>query len=248
MTKILVCQHVAHESLGTLEPLFKSQGLRIRYVNFGRHPLMEPHLEDYEGLVILGGPMNVDQTATHPNLLYELKLIEEGLKRQMPILGICLGAQLIARALGAHVTDNHEKEIGWHDVSLTEAGLKDPLFAQFQKTERLFHWHGQTFEIPSGAIHLASSQICTNQAFRYGDRVYGLQFHLEVDERSIHRWLTIHCNQDELQQLRGKVNPTTIRNETPERIVRLKELSDLAFSQFIQFFENRRKFVHPPSR
>src|SRR5262245_35056912 len=122
MTKLLVLQHVAHEILGTLNPLLKSHGFRIRYVNFGRHPDAEPSLEGYQGLVILGGPMSVHDTKIHPHLKTELTLIDQALKRGVPMLGICLGAQLVARALGADVKPNRYKEIGWYDVSPTSAG------------------------------------------------------------------------------------------------------------------------------
>jgi GMP synthase (glutamine-hydrolysing) len=116
MKKILVCQHVPYEILGTLNPLFKSQGCRIRYLNFGRHPDAKISLEGYHGLVILGGPMNVDQESRYPHLTHEMELIEQALKKDLPILGICLGAQLIAKVLGAEVRPNSAKEIGWHPV------------------------------------------------------------------------------------------------------------------------------------
>lgn len=248
MTKVLVCQHVAHESLGTIENVFKDQGVRVRYANFGRHPNLKTSLKGYDGLVILGGPMNVDQTVAHPYLLHEMELIREGLEKQIPILGICLGAQLIAKTLGARVFDNAKKEIGWHDVTLTKEGKSDPFFKNFTETEHLFHWHGQTFEIPPGAVHLARSHLCANQAFRYGSKVYGLQFHLEVDEGIINRWLTIESNQDELELLKGEVDPGEIRLETPASILRLTELSRLSFAQFIGLLERKRKFIRLPWR
>ena len=129
MKKILVCQHVAHEPLGTLNPLLKKAGLRIRYVNFGRYPHAEPSLKGYAGLIILGGPMNVDETDRYPHLAHEVRMIQEALRQNMPVLGICLGAQLMAKALGAKITRNPVKEIGWYDLKLTDEGKKDPLFA-----------------------------------------------------------------------------------------------------------------------
>ena len=234
--KLLVFQHVAFEILGTLNPLFKSYGFRIRYVNFGRYPDAQPSLDGYDGLVVLGGPMSVTDEEHHPHLTTEIRLIEQALERGLPILGICLGAQLIARALGAPVEPNPVKEIGWYDVSLTEAGRRDPLFSHFRPTEPIFQWHGDRFEIPAGAEHLARSPSCDNQAFRHGDRVYGLQFHLEVDEALIERWLSVPIHLEELAELEGKIDPDQIRSQTPQLIRRSKELSDLTFQEFIRLF------------
>jgi len=246
--KLLVCQHVAFEILGTLNPLFKRSGFRIRYVNFGRHPDAQPHLDGYHALVLLGGPMSVNDVRNHPHLRTEIRLIEEALDREVPILGICLGAQLIAKALGARVRRNHQKEIGWHDVSLTRDAQHDPLLSHFHRTERIFQWHSDTFDIPHRAAHLAASETCENQAFRYHDNVYGFQFHLEVDEPLIERWLRVPVHRQEIESLNGKVDPDGIRRETPSRIDRVKKLSDRTFGEFARLFgpEKRRHFL--PSR
>jgi GMP synthase (glutamine-hydrolysing) len=236
MRKLLVCQHVPHEILGTLNPLLKRAGFRIRYVNFGRHPDAEPSLERYYGLVVLGGPMSVNEDHRHPHLKTEMKLIEQALQKKIPVLGICLGAQLIAKVLGASVYRNQEKEIGWYDVRGTEESKQDPVLAKFRDTEKLFQWHEDTFDIPRGAVHLAASELCANQAFRYESNVYGLQFHLEVDEPMIQRWLTVGDNAKEIAALRGKIDPETIRAETHNHIRRLNKLSAQAFGEFIDLF------------
>ena len=132
MKKLLVFQHVPHEILGTLNPLLKRAGFRIRYVNFARHPDAEPSLNGYDGLVVLGGPMSVNDTGRLAHLTIEMKLIEEAMKKNLPVLGICLGAQLIAKTLGADVYANKEKEIGWYDVSPTDHAENDPLLMTFQ--------------------------------------------------------------------------------------------------------------------
>jgi GMP synthase (glutamine-hydrolysing) len=140
MPRLLVFQHVPHEILGTLNPLLKRAGFRIRYVNFGRHPDAEPSLDGYHGLVVLGGPMGVNDTAGYPHLATEMRLIEEALRRDMPVLGICLGAQLIAKTLGASVYKNREKEIGWYDVATTPKASGDPLLTHFEAREKIFQW------------------------------------------------------------------------------------------------------------
>lgn len=236
MKKLLVLQHVAHEILGTLNPLLKRNGFRIRYVNFARHPDAEPNLDGYQGLVVLGGPMSVNDTAQHAHLLTELRLIEEAMRRDLPVLGICLGAQLIAKTLGAAVYPNPEKEIGWYDVTPTEHAEEDPLLAEFDGTEKIFQWHGETFDLPGCATHLAYSSLCANQAFRCGANVYGLQFHLEVDEPMIERWLRVAENRRELASLDGRINPGAIRRETPIHLARLQQLGDQVFGEFIRLF------------
>jgi GMP synthase (glutamine-hydrolysing) len=248
MKKLLVCQHVPHEILGTLNPLLKRAVFRIRYTNFARHPDLQPRLDSYDGLVVLGGPMSAYETDRFPYLLTELRLIEQAMRRALPVLGICLGAQLISQTLGARVYPNHEKEIGWYDVSPTAEASADRLFADFRGTEKIFQWHGDTFDIPRTACHLALSELCTNQAFRYSANVYGLQFHLEVDERMIHHWLSVPENQQELAGLGGKIDPDRIRMETSEHVHRLKELSDGVFGEFIRLFGIEKRLLRLPLR
>lgn len=239
MPKLLVFQHVAHEILGTLDPLLRSYGFRNRYYNFGRTPEAQPSVEGYHGLIVLGGPMNVDQTDSHPHLEAEIHAIRQALERDIPVLGICLGAQLIARALGSPVTVNPQKEIGWYDVAISDEGARDPLFSHFNRSEKIFQWHGDTFAIPDGAVQLASSQTCANQAFRYGDKVYGLQFHLEVDQPLVERWLAIPVHQQEIASLEGDVCLEQIRADTAEHSDRLRQLSDRCFTSFIELFREQ---------
>jgi GMP synthase (glutamine-hydrolysing) len=248
MPKLLVCQHVAFEILGTLNPLLKDAGFRIRYVNFGRHPHARPRLDGYQGLIVLGGPMNVDEVEAHPHLDTEVELIREAIDAELPVLGICLGAQLIAKALGAAVRRNGEKEIGWHPVSPTEEGRADPLFRHFRPTEPIFQWHGDTFDIPEGAVHLAASPSCTNQAFRYRRNVYGFQFHLEVDTPLIERWLRVPAFRHEVESLDGKTDTDRIRHDTARYIEASAELAERTFLEFVRLFGERRRLRALPSR
>jgi GMP synthase (glutamine-hydrolysing) len=180
MRKIMVVQHVGHEPLGTLNPMLKAAGFRIRYVNFGRDPDHVPSLAGYRGLIVLGGPMGVYDADKFPHLKHEMLMIEDALKRDLPILGICLGSQLLAHVLGAKVTKARTMELGWLDVHRT--ANEDPLFASYAPTEKVFQLHQDTFDIPKGAVHLKRSDLYEGQAFRYGQKAYGLQFHLEVDK------------------------------------------------------------------
>ena len=242
MKRLLVFQHVAHEILGTLDPLLKRAGFRIRYVNFSRQPDAQPSLDGYDGLIILGGPMSVNDSDRLPHLSREMHLIEQAMKRDLPVLGICLGAQLIAKALGAAVYANREKEIGWYDVAPTDDAKADRLLSTWARSEKIFQWHSDTFDIPRTSRHLAFSSLCSNQAFRYGSNVYGFQFHLEVEERMIQRWLRVEENQIEIASLGEKINPSRIHAETALHIRRLHELSDQVFGEFIRLFAIEKKF------
>jgi GMP synthase (glutamine-hydrolysing) len=248
MRNLLVCQHVPYEPLGTLNPLLKRSGYRIRYVNFGRHPDARPSMDGYSGLVVLGGPMNVDEADRYPHLDVEADLIRAAIDRDLPVLGICLGAQLIAKALGAAVRRNHEKEIGWYPLCTTEHARNDPVFSHFEFTEQVFQWHGDTFDIPDGAVHLAATESCANQAFRYGENVYGLQFHLEFDEPMIDRWLRVPHHVEEISSTAGRIDPETIRRETPRHIGRLKTLSERVFGEFVRILGYRKRLAALPSR
>jgi GMP synthase (glutamine-hydrolysing) len=246
--KLLVLQHVAHELLGTLNPLLKRAGFRIRYVNFARHPDAQPNLQGYDGLIILGGPMSVNDASRLPHLTTELRLIEDAIRRNLPILGICLGAQLIAKTLGAEVYPNREKEIGWYDLSPTEHAGSDRLLEALNNTEKIFQWHGETFDIPRSTSHLAFSALCANQAFRYGEKVYGFQFHMEVDEPMIHRWLRVPENQNEIASLRGDRHIDQIYSDTVRHMARLSEISECVFNSFINLFGTEKRFRCLPSR
>lgn len=236
MRRILVFQHVPYELLGTLNPQLKQAGFRIRYVNFGREPEATPDISDYQGLVILGGPMSADDDARYPHLATEVRVIREALERDLPVLGICLGSQLLARALGARIRRNPVKEIGWYTVTPTPAGQQDRLIGRFGGPRRIFQWHGDTFDLPHGATHLASSEFCSHQAFRYGEKAYGLQFHLEVDQPLIERWLTVPAHRRELATLEGVIDPDAIRTETPLQIGQLSTLAEQTFEGFIELF------------
>ncbi|NIT14489.1 MAG: amidotransferase [Candidatus Dadabacteria bacterium] len=248
MSKLLVFRHVAYEILGTLDPLLRNAGFRIKYVNFERHPDAIPNIDNYDGLIVLGGPMNADQTDQYPNLITEIEIIRQAIEEQKPVLGICLGSQLLAKALGAKVKKNKKPEIGWYDVSPTSDGKKDDLLSHFEGTEKIFQWHGDTFELPRDSVHLATSELCKNQAFKYGDNAYGFQFHLEVDTKLIERWLKVPANKKDIENTNGEITSDNILEQTPKHIRRLIDLSNAVFGQFFDHFELKGKVHTLPSR
>ena len=182
-----------------MEPVLHARDIAIEYADLYRPDAMPPDAADYHALVFLGGPMSVNDPL--PYLEWERRAILEAIEREQPVLGICLGAQLAASALGARVYANPQKEIGWYDVSLTEAGASDALFAGLPRTSSVFHWHGETFDLPEGATLLASSERCRHQAFRIGDWTYGVQFHPEVTPETIAAWCREDANAGDLKEL-----------------------------------------------
>lgn len=183
----IVLQHTATEGPGLLAGVLAGAGLETRVVRLDLGESL-PAPSEPAGVVIMGGPMGVHDTAEHPWLALETRWLTEAVDAGLPVLGVCLGAQLLAAALGAAVTTGDAPEIGIGRVSLDDAGRSDPLLGPEGDGLPVVHWHGDTFAIPAGAVRLASSDRYQNQAFRYGDRVYGLQFHLEVDDEVAAFW------------------------------------------------------------
>jgi GMP synthase-like glutamine amidotransferase len=176
-------QHVPFEGLATIEDWAISRGNTIsRTLLFRGESLPDP--TEFDWLVIMGGPMNVYEEEMHPWLAPEKDLIRRAIDGGKVVLGICLGAQLIADVLGGKVRKNKEREIGWHPVILTPEAKRSETFGVLPEKFVALQWHGDTFEIPPGAIHTAKSEACENQAFQSG-RAIGLQFHLEASMESI---------------------------------------------------------------
>ncbi len=238
MKTVLVLQHVPHEGPGSLTPLLQIAGFRIHTLQFWNDAKTDAASDDLDGLIVMGGPMGVYDADQYSHLIAEKAIIQRAIKNNVPVLGICLGAQLIADALGAKVYPSGIKEIGWYDLVPAKTAETDPLFRGFTAREKVFQWHGDTFDLPQGAIHLASSPLCANQAFRYGSTVYGLQFHLEVDAATIENWLNVPQNRAEVAALEEKVDVEVIRFDTNRYIRRLTELGNSVFGAFLRLLDN----------
>ncbi len=233
MSRILVFQHVAAEPLGTLDNLIRRRGHRVKFVNFERQPEAIPNLDRYRGLVVLGGPMNVEEQAQRPHLRTELRVIEQALRQNKPVLGICLGAQLLAHALGADVRRHERPEIGWYDLETTAAARADPVLAGLGERGPVFEWHSCSFAIPHGAQHLARTATCENQAFRHGENAYGFQFHLEMNHALIERWLNLPQYRDELDAAGLEHDAEDIRAHTAARIGAMQQCAESVFNGFL---------------
>lgn len=233
MRSILVIQHVASEGLGLIEQQLESAGFSARYVKVFAHdkiPIIVPH--GVSGVIVLGGPMGVYEDDKYPFIKDEIKLLESAIKGAVPVLGVCLGSQLLAKAGGARVYKGKTKEIGWYKIKLTDAGASDRLFMGLPEELTVFQWHGDTFDVPAGGVNLASSDAFDNQAIRVGVNAYGLQFHLEVTPRMITDWISV--NASELNALKGKIDPTAILNETPKYINTLNKHANAAIARFLR--------------
>ncbi|MGH8076763.1 MAG: type 1 glutamine amidotransferase [Lysobacter sp.] len=253
MSRLLVFQHVAAEPLGTLDPLIRRRGHRVRFTNFERHPDAQPNTDRYRGLIVLGGPMNVGDQASRPHLRTELLAIERMLAQGKPVLGICLGAQLLAHVLGAPIRRIPQPEIGWHRLETTAAGRADPVLSHLGESASVFQWHGYHFEVPQGASHLARTDSCEQQAFRWGDNAYGFQFHLEMDEHLIERWLANPTYRAELAELAGPApgdgtSEDAIRTATREHIAAMQTHANAVFNGFLDLVGRPRKLHTLPSR
>lgn len=233
MSRFLVFQHVAAEPAGTLDALLRRRGHRLRFVNFERDPEAQPRVEGYDGLIVLGGAMNVEELPQRAHLRTELRCIESALRRGLPVLGICLGAQLLAHALGAPVRRLPRAEIGWYRIDSTEAGRLDPVFAPMGRGAPVFQWHRCGFDLPADAELLARSAGCEQQAFRYGQQAYGLQFHLEANAALIRRWLQTPAYRQELQRAGLGHDATHIEAETRRLVHAQQARAEAVFSRFL---------------
>lgn len=194
MTRTAIAiRHVPFEDLGILAPVLTERGYAIRYVDAGIDSVRDQSLEAADLLVVLGGPVGVGDAVRYPELADELRIIAERLERGAPLLGICLGAQLIAAALGAAVQPLGYAEIGYAPLRLTAEGRRGPLAVLGQTP--VLHWHGDQFDIPRGATRLAATELTPNQAFAVGPSALALQFHLEADSTQIERWLIGHAHE-----------------------------------------------------
>lgn len=246
LAKIMAFQHVPYEPLGTLDPLIRAHKHRIRYVNFGRKPHAKPRIDGYDALIILGGPMNIGQEALFPHLEVEKALIRQAIDHDLPILGICLGAQLIASALGAEVKPACAKEIGWYRLSPTIAGKNDPVISAFEEVEQIFQWHGYSFELPRESELLVTGDPVVNQAFRIKNNVYAFQFHLEASIPLIQRWLNLPEHRLEMgAEAENKMEK--IWRETQRFIDASWYLSEAVFGRFLALLpevNHQHRFKH----
>lgn len=193
---VLICKNIETEGPGSIEDFLIMQKIPYTIVELSKGEII-PKNNDLDTLIIMGGPMSVNEDEKYPFIKEEEELVRDFISKGKRILGVCLGAQIMAKALGSEVYKGSTEEIGWYDIELTTDGLRDPCMRSlavhpevkdFWMRFKVFHWHGETFDIPEGAVRLACSGLYSNQAFRYGDKAYAFQFHIEARKEMIYEW------------------------------------------------------------
>jgi len=238
MEEVLVFQHDPFEDLGFFAEVLDKQGVEYRVVRLFHGEMPAEDWRDVGALIILGGSMPVNEEENFPFLRWEKRIIRAAIDEAVPILGICLGAQLIATALGAAVFHGTVKEIGWSPISITPHGQVDSLLGYLPECATVFQWHSDGFELPSGAIHLASSIHYKNQAFRVGRSIYGLQFHLEVTPPMIERWIGERAKD---LALAPYILPDKIIADTQNHAATLKYYGERFLTEFVRRVARPRK-------
>ncbi len=188
MKPLLLIRHDTDDTFGVASPTLEAEGIELAIHNAWEDGASLPAPSEISGIVLFGGAMNVDQTDSHPFLARERDLVRAAVSGRVPYLGICLGAQLLARALDVEVFPAPVKEIGFAPLHPTDAGRRDPLLSAFSPGDMVFHWHEDTFRLPPGSELLATGERVRVQAYRAGQQAWGLQFHLEIDRPELELW------------------------------------------------------------
>jgi GMP synthase (glutamine-hydrolysing) len=233
--EVLAIRHVYFEDLGSLELVLGERSQLVRYLDVGRARIDAPDPVDQSLMVVLGGPISAYDEADFPHLGPLLSMLEKRIAAGLPTIGICLGAQLIARALGARVYPAAQKELGWKALSLTEAGRASALrhFEADAGPLPVFHWHGDTFDLPDGATLLASTDVCQNQAFAWNKHVLGLQCHPEILASRLESWLVTYAG--EIAQSATDVH--TLCADTARHGPALERAARMMFGEWLDCFD-----------
>ncbi|NOY46313.1 MAG: amidotransferase [Deltaproteobacteria bacterium] len=228
METVYILQHVWCEPPARIEAALRAAGVRPRLIRVYAGDPVPPEMGEGAGLVVMGGPMGVYEHEAHPFLREELRLIEDALSLGRPVLGTCLGSQLLAAALGASVRPGGRKEIGWHEVRLTDEARTDALLAGLPPSFTALHWHGDVFDLPAGSVRLASSDLTENQAFRYGSNAYGFLFHMEITEAILRDWVSEFGGEME----EAGVAEDAVLGPAPDHLDRLGPLGDTVYRRW----------------
>jgi GMP synthase (glutamine-hydrolysing) len=231
-TSWIVLRHTPAEGLGLLANALRDYGVHHRYLDVPRGDALPKDIRTVGGVIVLGGPMAAYEADQHTFLKTESAFVEKAIEAGRPVLGVCLGAQLIAQVLGARVYPGERREVGWAPVELTDDGRDDALFTGLGDSFTVFHLHGDAYELPPDSLNLARSAAYEQQAFRWGDTVYGFQFHLEFTEPIIQRLATEPQSQQYI--VAAGTDPKQLVAETPTRVSELSEVATEVFRRYFQ--------------
>ena len=230
MKTVLAVRHVPFEDLGTFEGVLKRRGYAISYLDIPTANLSDINFVDPGILVVLGGPIGVYESEVYPFLSVEIALIKQRLARELPTIGICLGCQLMAHALGAAVYPSGTKEIGWGPLQFSDAAASSVLAPLVEKNPSVLHWHGDTFDLPENVTHLAATEPCKNQAFSIGHFALALQFHLEASQAGLETWFVGHAG--EIAATPG-ISVNKLREDTVKWADSLEPIAERVFESWI---------------
>ncbi len=228
MSTVLVLQHNECEGLGTIADALQGEKIAARHIKTYQGQPVPEEMGEAAGLIIMGGPMGVYEEQRYPFLREEMRLIEDSLRQDRPVLGVCLGSQLLASALGAVVTKGRRKEIGWAPVRLSDTALTDRLWSGLEQSFVAYHWHGDVFDLPPDSVPLASSDLTACQAFRHGRTAYGFLFHMEVTGEIVRNMVAAFA--DEL--LEAGLEGAAILQESQLRLPQLRGVGDTVFRRW----------------
>ena len=230
---IVIIKHISIEGPGIIGEFFKNMPWEVKGLELAKGDRLPQDLCGINAIISLGSPMSVYEKEKYPFLEVEDKFLKKAIKEEIPILGICLGSQLLAKACGAKVKKAKQEEVGWHKLSLTVDGKKDLLFQGLSNQLNVFEWHRDTFEIPNNGTLLASSHHCRNQAFPYGRNGYGFQFHVEVTTDMIESWIDEYLNSDDETKITDAEKMLMETYEKKDQFVRQANRILLNFSRLI---------------
>jgi GMP synthase (glutamine-hydrolysing) len=230
---VTVLQHIDCETPGIIADCLHSAGVDIHCVRiFDGYPI-PPNLDAQAGLIVMGGPMSVYDQGRFPFLLEEQRLIEKALKDDKPVLGVCLGSQLMAATLGAEVKRGRQKEIGWHALTLMPSAATDALWQALPLRFTAYHWHGDVYDLPQGAVGLAASELTPCQGFRYGEKAYGFLFHMEVTENIIRNMVTEFSGELDAEN----ISAASITGTTRQYLPALQSIGSRVFGRWVKLLK-----------
>lgn len=227
---MLAIQHICCEPPGKIDEALNARGFSTARVQIFKGHRVPGEIAEAAGLVLMGGPMGVYEQDRYPFLREEARLIEQALKKDKPVLGVCLGSQLLATVLGAHVKPGEKKEIGWHPVRLNEPASTDILWRGIGGTFVAYHWHGDVFDLPSDSVSLASSTLSSCQAFRYGSNAYGFLFHMEVTETIVRNMVRVFADELRAEELDAE----EILQGVQDHLHGLNQIGDTVFQRWAE--------------